>query len=388
MSEISLSAEKHKRILLVGLTKDQNLGDPIICECVEYIIRCLDPDVIVDYGCVDEYDHKRWLVVRIFSKLQRKFNLPPSKLLDLLYKRYFKKKLKGFDLAIVVGGGLFKFKNQYFNGLIGLVEAAEEAQVPVAFNSIGVEDYDPDNYKCRRLKKIMHNPSVKFISTRDDYATLCNKYFDNKPACRLELSVAPGIMSEDAYIVKAAKENIIGIGVCRFSIFKEYGNKQTSDEIENIYYDVIKKLVDKNYTVELFTNGAPSDAKAVETLKKRLHNNNINVKVELPTTTERLVNILARYSLIIAARMHSCIVGYSLGIPVIGLVWNKKQLHWANIIKQTESFLCYDAINTENIVTKAETLYGSSNPDPERKSELKGVLFKQIDTILGLKFHN
>lgn len=381
--------KKNYRILLVGLIKDKNFGDPIICESVEYLIQKNNPNIRIEYACLDEYDHRGWIWIRAISKIQRKFNIKPSRVLNFLYKRYFYRKLNNIDIAIVVGGGLLKYNNQFFNGLIGLISSAEKKGIPVAFNCIGVEGYDPNNKKCLALKHSIQNSTVKYISTRDDYETLYNYYYDGKPNTKCCKVVDPAIIISEKYnINRQISSTLIGIGICRFNIFEDYGSIYSSDYIHRLYVDVIQTLLDKGYNVELFTNGVDSDNAAAEIILNEFSNQSSNLTLNIPTTSQELVTIISRYSKVIAARMHASIIAYSLNIPVVGLVWNKKLLYWAENIDQQDMYLTGENLNKTEIINRIVSTTVSHTELQTKKETLKKILYDNITMILNIPYSN
>lgn len=374
----------HKKIniLLVGLIKDKNLGDPIIGESVEFAIKNINPNAEIEFACLDEFDQRKIFFVRILSKLQRSFNIRPFKTLTKLYCNYFKKKLKNKDIAILVGGGLIKYRNQFFNGVLGLIEAAEEMNIPVAFNSVGVENYDNSNKKCRALKRALVSKAVCYISTRDDINTLTQKYFDVGSNKRLVKTIDPAVLIGLKYGEYELTDNIVGIGVCRFSIFEEYGSVKTANEIRNIYIELITELLQRNHKIELFTNGSQSDNMDAKALQDELKSRGYILKLNIPKSTKDLVMIISQYSQIIAARMHSCIIAYSLGIPTVGLVWNDKLKFWAENTNQSDRFLSEDDINRDKIIMNMQPIDEFRLKNDNLKLSLQKEVMNNISEIL------
>lgn len=371
-------------ILLVGLTKDNNLGDPIIAESVEYAIRKFYPYANIEYACLDEFDHKGIFWIRVLSKLQRMYNIPPFKTLNLLYKRYFKKILKNKDIGILTGGGLIKYKNQFFNGITGLIEAAEDLGVPIAINSVGVEGYDATNKKCLALKKVLKSHAVKYVSTRDDLTTLIEKYYDHRPEIPVIGTADPAILVSEEYDKSQSVKNSIGIGVCRFSIFEEYGCSQSADEIHDLYLNTILRLIERGNSIELFTNGGQSDNVYAKALQEELASKGYDISLKIPKTSEELVKIISLFSQIIAVRMHACILAYSLGIPTVGLVWNDKLQFWAQKTEQSKNFLRENDITVEKIIECIDSTGDFKSTTQPLRTSLQNDFICNIKEILNI----
>ena len=83
---------------------------------------------------------------------------------------------------------------------------------------------------------------------------------------------------------------------------------------------------------------------------------NIDINLRIPKTPKEMIENIASYKCIIAARLHSCIVAYSLGIPVIGLVWNYKLKLWGKNIGTEDFFIESKNLQTDFIMNKLEEL--------------------------------
>ena len=86
-----------------------------------------------------------------------------------------------------------------------------------------------------------------------------------------------------------------------------------------------------------------------------------------------MVNIISGFKGIIATRLHSNIIAYSLQVPAIGLVWNNKLKMFGQNIGYPERFIEVENFDEKNIVDKMEKaimeLYEKIKPEVYRKSE-------------------
>lgn len=178
-----------KKILLVGLHDDENLGDAIISDCTIALLNKILGDLDIERLSLNEKNKlvkSNPVIIFIFRCLSRlalyagcferlKHYIELWYLLSLI-----KKSLSGFEAIVVGGGGLIKHKHQFFGTLmLAVTECAEKLQIPIYYNSVGVEGFK-DDWKCGVLKHCLNNPVVKLISTRDDIDTLKSYYVDKK----------------------------------------------------------------------------------------------------------------------------------------------------------------------------------------------------------------
>ena len=120
---------------------------------------------------------------------------------------------------------------------------------------------------------------------------------------------------------------VIGINLVRKDIHADYGEQTfTPTQLLNLYKGIIEELNKREYEWELFCNGMPEDyAVGVELLQTLgLPANKLR---RAPHTGIDLVNNRSKYKAVFGARLHACITSVSLGVPVAGLLWDKK-LHF------------------------------------------------------------
>lgn len=370
-----------KKIVFAGLYNELNYGDPILANCTEWL--CLQNGNYSDVCriAIDQlsYNFCEKILARIIWRIPLK-KIRERALYFFNYrnfKKIYQKELRQASIVVVVGGGLIKFKNQFFGAsLAALLDVANDVYVPVVFNSVGVEGYD-SSWRCQFLKKMLQKKSLKYISTRDDLSLLSEMYFNGSPQIPCKLTADSAVWAAECYGVKKdVSSSKIGIGTCREKLFEDYGYPISSDELLAFYEDLVIRLK-SIYDVEIFTNGLPQDNIFAFKLQKKLMNRGLNVSVKIPKNAKDLVSIISSFKAIIAARLHACIVAYSLNIPAIGLVWNEKLRLWGNNINAEDFFISYDQINASNVMNKI--LYAMSKGyDTQRRTVFRNTVYESV----------
>ena len=207
--------KNHKKIkiLLVQIT-NRNLGDTVIADNARELIKSAFPVkqredvVIIDY---------------------------PISCKDL-------EVLKFVDAIVFAGGGLIKFRNeQHYNHTIAITSKADELNIPVFFNAVGVEGYDESDERCAALKRAINLPCVKGITVRDDTETLEKYYIENKSIV-VKSVFDPAVFSTN-HFVSAEKRDVIGLGVARVELFTNYGNEKIDRQfLLNFWKSVVTEL--------------------------------------------------------------------------------------------------------------------------------------------------
>ncbi len=258
--------------------------------------------------------------------------------------------------AVVFAGGIIKCTNENFwLYMPEIIREAQKHNVPVFLSAIGVEKFYPDDERSVALKEAINLPCVKGISVRDDIETLKRDYLTNQDIKTYSV-YDPAVWCADTYKkqldLKAKKEECVGLGITREKLFSDYGNPQIDREYQlDFWKGIIDELDKRNVKWKIFTNGDTYDEIfAKEVLAYVGHGE----KLKAPKDGISLVKDISQFTSVIAGRMHSNIVAFSLSIPSIGFVWNQKLRFWGKKIGYSERFIDCDNLSTENVINAWE----------------------------------
>lgn len=348
---------KQKKLILVEYT-NTNLGDKVIADSTEYLIHKLGNNIQIDrmglfadkslykrLNLRNTYTYPYWKQIWKFIKYY--FSSIRGR---KIYKHY-EEHLKGADAVIFPGGGLIKHSLEMcWCPIHTIVNYCSKRNIPVYFNAVGVEGYDESNFYSKLLKHLLNNKTVKKITTRDDIENLSKYVSDTTKIGRVGDSA---LWSKEVYNIqpKEKNENIIGIGLIREYIFKDYGMNITGDSIIDMYVNVIKEIENRNYKWQLFSNGGISDyelgLKILERIGADITVENI---AKRPENAKELVNLINNYKALIAARLHANIIATALEIPTIGLIWNDKLKFYGELLDIGDRFLYPDQFKNAKFV--------------------------------------
>ncbi len=382
-----------KKILVAGLVSDKNLGDKIIVDCTSYLLRSQLTD---QQTSVEELDLRKYTeALGKHFQLKRKLAEDPDRVVKLFkfnfYKylvksatRFYKRKIEGNSLIVVAGGGMIKFKYQsVWLYISGLIFAANKLGIPVALNAVGVEGFDDNNPKCSYLKEALNSPNVISITTRDDLKTLQEHYLKGNQRLTARLVADPAVFSASTYQVSPDQQSeLIGIGLIRSNIFKDNGLLISDDELIELYANILKRLNKQGMKWKLFTNGLPDDFVMARQIHNKLGTEFLASQIDVPQTPEELLRIIAQFKGVIAARLHACILSYSLEIPVIGLVWNRKLKFFGQNIGLAERFVTVENFKADYIVEQLVAAINEGYNESEMtnfKSTVKNSIHQTIN---------
>ncbi len=370
-----------KKIILAGLISDKNLGDKIISDCSKHLfVEETKAYKNIHYEWLDLiYENEiSWLLRKFKSGIKRfkhKFGIYNDNKRIQNITEHYSKIIQQSSLIILVGGGLIKY--QYQNLWIyihSLISVAAKYNIPVVFSSVGVEGYSETDKRCIILKKAINNPIVKIITTRDDFNTLDNLYLkNNDKISRFFIPDSAIICSQVYQINKNSKSDIIGIGIIRGKIFKDNNLDFSEVDVIDLYSNIIRELENRKYKYQLFTNGLPVDSELGQKIFNNINKPFTSNCILVPKNPKELVQIIASFKGVIAARLHACIVSYSLEIPVVGIVWNEKLSMFGNNIGYPSRFITNDNLGAKQLLDQLEVAIAEGYNMNKKNIEVKAL---------------
>ncbi len=337
-----------KKCILVGLINCKNFGDKVIFKCSETLLKKYSSDEYINLDLN--------LQLPIFKKITRKIIhkiINKDKYLSYqvkIYEELFDTYINDVDKIIFVGGGIIKFKYQLFWAQISaIINIASRKNISVFFNAVGVEGYDENDKKCQILKESLNKPCVKLITVRDDIDLLQKKYIEKDNNSVSSYKVAdPAVFTQSVFkISKQNNSKIIGIGLIRSEIFKDNDVFFSKHQLLSLYVDLIKLIQSYGLKFQLFINGFDNDLELLDEICIACNLDKNSIKI--PKNEVELVRIISEFNFVISARLHACIIAYSLGIPAIGLLWNDKLKMLGENIGHSERFVTIDNLNGKYI---------------------------------------
>lgn len=266
------------------------------------------------------------------------------------------RKLRGADAVVFVGGGVVKFRHQHLYPYVWeIVTRCRLSRTPVLFNSVGVEGYAREDSRCRFLRDALNSPCVRMMTTRDDAETL-NRDYRTKAKWTAVRVADPAMWTPEAFgISKSAERSlVVGLNVIRPEIFKDYLYEVDAGSLTALYVELVRRLLAEGHPVELFSNGGMRDGEFIDRVMDGLGELRRDPRLTAfrPGTAEELVRRIAVYDRLLAVRLHAAIIGTSLGVPNVSLVWNRKQLLFGEAIGLSENFLTKDDFVAETVFVR------------------------------------
>jgi polysaccharide pyruvyl transferase WcaK-like protein len=346
---------RKKRILIIGRISAKNFGDSVIVDTCKYIIeKCAAQDrKRVKVQAVDVYEKDR---------------------------EVWKKRLEGQDVVVYPGGGLNSVKfNQMLIRIFRVIK--ENPKTRIFINAIGLLENNINPKNENLLIRLFNFPLVDQVTTRGSYKML-EQYIEKKKKYPPKLVFDPAIWTDETYDVhRDESSEVIGIGVIRPAIFEANKNEFSEENVYAMYEGIISELDKRGYKWKLFTNGFEDDYVFAGELLDKLGLDREEYLGPKIMGNKELVEQIAGFKAVIAARLHANIISTSLRVPTVALVWNEKMHFFADIIGCPERYLPAEQLSdTKLIVDRMETAIAEGYNE-ERIEAMKAETIETIRNI-------
>src|SRR5690554_5689261 len=356
-----------KRVGVVGLYSNENVGDYLLVESAKFLLKKHLPDISLQDVDVDPrgpgvyegrrrvnlYMHDVLMQYRkvVFSVIRlRRFQYAYDYFLWWVKVNWFyKEAIQSLDGLVIAGGGFIKFKTQGLNYLDEqIIKIAKKRKIPVMFSAVGVEGYDPNDIRCQRLKRVLNFDVVRVITTRDDLDTLRNSYVTDQSIVT-DLVGDPVFWLQDVFSIEKRADAVkVGINLINPNNYKAYGGEADYFKIANFYKNLIQELSIQGVDFYLFSNGMEVDQRFGQRLVSSMNLPQSRL-IKRPESSLELLAMMSEFKVILAARMHAGIVAYALDIPKVGLIWSEKIDFLARILGERDAYFDEDELAPKKI---------------------------------------
>lgn len=353
------------KILLISRFNVPNLGDLIISNTLY--------SYLTQYGETDRYNlfgdpHKFVDINNIeptsysfkykISNFLNKYNLKKVRVLFSLLRKliitknsYQKKEYKDivdlYDLIVIGGGNMLMSiteDSSSINSFHNYVELALQKRKEVFVMDIGIGPFK--NKVDLDLAMQALNKCSK-ITFRDEssYELYINNGGNSSIA---NISVDPVFL---ATFNKEKKSEIgdnikVGINIIDSRLIGQ--NEKSYKEKIKGYARIIEMLNKESIEVFLFIT-SKEDQSALDDTYKLVKDITKVTKVKV-NGCDDIVKIYNNIDLLIGTRMHSMIIAYTMGVPVLGLSWQNKVDSFFDIINESDSCFKFDSFENDTLL--------------------------------------
>ncbi|WP_263771187.1 polysaccharide pyruvyl transferase family protein [Propionivibrio soli] len=392
------------KIALINVKYSPNLGDGVIAECLEAGLKERIPGttvVSVDVGGRDGFGHGGSLVgkglglMRIVRTLPKPLQkLTDAYLVPLLVKaRYgerWRETLHDCDAVIVGGGQLFQDVDLYFPMRIARAVRSAPRGVPILVYAVGVSRrWTPR--AVRLFASAFRHGELKFAAARDDLSA--RHWAQHFPGLQVSVTRDPGLLAAECYrdVVGAKTNNtrkVLAIGVSDLHELQQHSERSADVAFGDIgfYQELIRRL-SGDFDLRFFTNGADLDNAFLEGLKQATESDAALAAsgatfLAPPRTPSELVSQIAEADGILSHRLHANIVGYSFGLPTVGLGWDNKLKSFFESTGRSEFFIGAGQTDIGAVITTVRRAMDAGY-DEIKRLETIAETKKGIDALIA-----
>ncbi|MDK3023077.1 polysaccharide pyruvyl transferase family protein [Cupriavidus taiwanensis] len=328
-----------KHVVICAVPYSDNLGDAVIAETLNHLIRQAVPDCRVSYLDIagrtrlGENSLKKGRLMRLFSRLPGWARVPVlTAAIWLKYRRQWRirwqQQLADADMVVVGGGQLLCDVDLNFPLKLYLLARCLGKNARVALVSVGVAAgwSRLGRYLVSRFFALA---APQYVSVRDESSRRHIVGLGAGEACDVAIIPDPAILSSALY-AEHGLEKRWDVGICVSDVESLHYNADLGAGSEQggglgMFVELVHKLRQGGQRVVLFTNGAEEDNLAAAAVSSRLGAEGlIGVDVRLPDTPAELASIIAGCHSMVGHRMHANIIAFSFGVPSVGIVWDTK----------------------------------------------------------------
>lgn len=346
------------KVALLNVKYSPNLGDGVIAECLEHALRATIPGADI-YSCDlagrTGYTPRAGRLRRAALAVLDACPEPLAALIERTLLRrtieatltpHYRRTLAGADAVVVGGGQLLADANLNFpTKLAAALAAAKTAGAVIAAHAVGVEGgWSPTGARLFRegfTGARLVAPSVRdeisaanwragftdidapAPTVRHDPALLAARVYDTSARCW----ASPKGEGEHASQGGGGGRRA-GLCITHHAALKLHSDDKTAfaRSLAPFYRAVAAQLTADGWEVIAFTNGAAEDEALLSIVvgDEPATRPQSLTRAPRPVRPGDLVQLIGGFDAVAGHRLHANIIAYALGVPSIGLAWNRK----------------------------------------------------------------
>ena len=300
-----------KRIFLISRFNTENFGDLAIAHqfLKEYSLKY---DVIPISIFGDMYEHCS------VDDVQESKTLHISRAKKVMQLFRFYKNLRANDILVFAGGNMMcdvTTSSQSSKKYVPFIKMAQRKGCIMLALSVG---FGPFRTHAQEMSAKRILDECTYITFRD--LNSMNRYLQfGGTCCEIQKSVDIGFFFYPRKEIRSIQGSI-GINIINPLLLGVSAIE--CDMIVDSYKRIINEILNRGDKLIVFVTDK-SDIPFLTTIESKLDKNE-KLEFIIPKGLQELYEIYSKIDVLIGARMHSMILGYSTGTPIIGVSWQDK----------------------------------------------------------------
>jgi polysaccharide pyruvyl transferase WcaK-like protein len=332
------------RLVLLNLRYSPNLGDVLLCECLEFGLRQARAGLhVLQLDITGRRDFARGKSRRLaaLAVLQRLPQPVRHRVARVVLGRslrrtlpYWQTELAQADAAVLGGGNLLADADLNFPLKVAAVlGAVTAAGLPAAVHAVGVSDnWSRDGETLFRDAlagvQLVH-AAVRDEQSRDIWVRRLGPAGIAPP----QLVRDPGLLAAECYPSRArpaSSETRVGICLTHPVALRYHADERmpSASALTAWFVALVRALTQKGFAIFLFTTGSPEDEAYLDRVMPTILSaaDPLGKAERLPNLAKAadLADFVSTLDLLIGHRLHACVAAYAYGVPHVGFTWDKK----------------------------------------------------------------
>lgn len=384
------------KCLLISFFNSHNIGDCMIADSLSKIISNYfdtekfsysgDPRIITDINNIKRTNSttnksNKKLVYQFLKKMKLDSVISLYRLLKVNEHKYLKEKIREVDLVVIGGGNMIFDIDEHSDSSYKfnkIVSVARKHNKEVFAISLGIGPFKTiiqEKNACEAISK------CKYITFRDIKSY--NIYAKHiKKLDNVDISIDPVFFLEKYTSTVQKTKQLIGLNLLNSKLI----NNSEEEVLNHIrsYAALADKLIeDLNINLVLFSTDL-SDYEIIDKVYNQMTRKR-NAKIQEINGFHDLIGLYNEITLLVGMRMHSMIIAFTQGIPVIGISWQQKVDAFFEIIDSRNSVFNYN--NIENSLHKIVDLCKSKIDRFEEEQKRMIRVLNNIKSNRSVDFH-
>jgi polysaccharide pyruvyl transferase WcaK-like protein len=334
---------RRMRVRIFNAKFSPNLGDGLLSECLEQALvdegTAVGDTWSIDLAARTAYGDAmvgREVVMSVMHRLpntarQQALAIPLRVAALSKWRPHYVAGLQDADCVVIGGGNLLADFDLNFPTKLSLaLREANSRQLPVAVYAVGVGR----EWSARGLammREAFGGSRLRGVFVRDlDSKRTWDFLFADSAECEATVVRDPGLLAVERFpqpvrMLRDARP-IAGLGVISPLAIRYHGEDRSPSDryLREWYVSLARELISRGHDIEIFTNGSPEDRAFLETIRADLTRLGSRLSFLEQATPAELCAHIARFSAMVAYRMHAVVAAYSYGVPTVALAWDRK----------------------------------------------------------------
>jgi polysaccharide pyruvyl transferase WcaK-like protein len=376
------------RVALLNLRYSPNLGDVLLCECLEFGLRqaIAGLDVLqIDITGRRDFAQGSSRRLAALAVLQRLPQAVRQRIARVVLGRslrrtlpYWQTELAAVDAAVLGGGNLLADADLNFPLKVAAVfGAVAAAGLPAAVHAVGVSDnWSRDGETL--FRDALAGVRLVHAAVRDEQSKeIWVRRLGPAGIAQPQVVRDPGLLAAECYPVRArpaTSDRRIGICVTHPVALRYHADERmpSASALTAWFVALVKALTQKGFATLLFTTGSPEDEAYLDRVMPMILS-----AASPPGSAERvpslakaadLADFVSTLDLLMGHRLHACVAAYSYGIPHVGFTWDKKMQSFFDSVGRSRYICAAVSTSVADVVSLAEETLRNGIDAEERRS--------------------